>query len=192
MRRVPASQREVADEAPLVHRPARAAKAGPVRGSELYALLAVLTMTTILSGMILLQMGMFGSVKWENEGDSRVHFLDGEPKVFDEFIKARPDNMVAFVFYTKTCPHCKRMRVPFLEASAAYPDVTFIAIDGKLSPDLADRYRVDAVPTVVFMPYPRREDRVAWYPGLPELAPLRKWIDSQILAGERVIKAGFI
>lgn len=191
-RRIPASQRADAQKSPFLDTPARPATAKPTRGNELFTLVAVIGATFVLSSVILWEMDIFGGGKWANVGDSRVHMLQGDPNVFLDFIKTKPDNKVAFVFYTRTCPHCKRMRAPFLEASAAFPDVTFVAIDASRSAELANQYKVSSVPAVVFMPVVRRTDRVTWYKGDPKLEPLKKYIEKQIHDSDIVIKAGLI
>lgn len=191
-RRFPASLRADAQNPPPLGRPARHASEAQNSKSELIGLVVVVSVTIVLSTLILWQMDIFGSGAWENTADSRVHLLHGEPKVFTDFIETKPDQKVVFAFYTKSCPHCKRMREPFMQASASFPDVTFVAIDASKSSQLADQYKVESVPRVLFMPIVRRTDRVTWYDGSAKLSELKKYIEKQIHDADIVIKAGLI
>lgn len=196
-RRVPASRREDArdaQDASLLDRPAERATEARDATREVVGLIAVVGTTIVLSAIILWQMDIFGEGRWENTADSRVHLLPGSvtPKMFTDFLDTKPDSKVAFVFYTRTCPACKRMRAPFMRASVEFSDVTFVAIDASKSGELASQYKVDSVPRVLFMPIARRSDRVTWYDGGAKLTELKTYIEKQIHDADIVIKAGLI
>lgn len=148
----------------------------------------------MLSVIILWHMDIFGGGEWKPTAGSRVHLLPRSvtPKMFTNFLETRPDNKVVFVFYTRTCPSCKRMRTPFMEVSADFPEVTFVAIDASESRELASQYKVTSVPRVLFMPVVRRADRVTWYEGGARRSELKSYIEKQIHDADVVIKAGLI
>jgi thiol-disulfide isomerase/thioredoxin len=186
--------REDAAEGPLLGRKERRPAARPrlMRPRDVYALAVMFGVTAVLTCLVLWWMDLFSTGVWENEGNSRVHFLTGTPDVMTEFLEARPTDKVAFAFYSTTCPHCKRMRAPFLNASHAFPGVTFIAIDASQSMELADKYQIDAVPAVMFMPIARRPDRFATYPGPPNFDELQKYLASMEKSSDRLVREGLI
>jgi thioredoxin len=76
----------------------------------------------------------------------------GEPITTAEFDKViAGDKLVMVDFYTTWCGPCKKM-APFIEqVREKHSDiVTVLKVDAEAQMDIADRYRLEGYPTVIF------------------------------------------
>ncbi len=67
-------------------------------------------------------------------------------KEFDEIIEK---GLVVVDFFATWCGPCKMVAPIFEEISNAHEDITFIKVDVDQYPDLAARYQVSTIPTII-------------------------------------------
>lgn len=121
---------------------------------------------------------------WDASPGERVAFLAGGPPVLTHFLAKKVDDAVLLAFYTPTCPHCKRMRAPFLRAAEAWKSVVFVAVDAAKNGAMADQFDVEAVPTLFLI---RGGKRVP-YEGQPNYEMLSKFLEKEV--GAQVERIG--
>lgn len=123
----------------------RPRRTGP---SDVLVIFGVLASTALLSVLMLWYLGALGSGVWANTSTSEVTFITTP----EEYESVRLSGHLVAVFYSESCLACKRMRSPFLAASAVVGDATFIAIDAARMPDLADNFKIQFIPSIFFVP----------------------------------------
>ena len=90
------------------------------------------------------------TVATQSQCQQSNHF--GEPITTAEFDKViAGDKLVMVDFYTTWCGPCKKM-APFIEqVREKHSDiVTVLKVDAEAQMDIADRYRLEGYPTVIF------------------------------------------
>lgn len=180
-RRVPASLRPdaVRDALPRPRGPPKSQLSHRTR--DLLLTLAFFAVTALLSFMVLLKMDLLGgAVPWENEDGSRVDFLTGKPRALRDYLDAHAENPALVAFYTPTCPHCKRMRLPFLQASAQFRALRFVAVNAAESVDMADEFQVEFVPAVVLLPKVGNRTARVFYEGAPNYKKLMAFLKTEL------------
>lgn len=90
-------------------------------------------------------------------------------------------------FYTETCPHCKNMVPVLAEISAEYPQsLKLVRIDAEANPKLADRYKVNGVPSFVII---KNGQTVESFSGEMDKSELEALIKKHIAQGDVQPKA---
>lgn len=112
----------------------------------------ILSVTAVVSVTVLWFMGVLGSGKWDSDPKSPVKFIT-QRQEWDTVLResAKP---VLLAFYSESCPSCKRMRSPFLDA-ASDPEcasVQFVAINAASAEmsQLADTMNIQHVPSLLY------------------------------------------
>lgn len=161
-------------------RPAPGGEYMKARRREVYVFLVFVGTTAILTSIFLWAIGIIGPSSWYNENGSQVHFLSGSPDVLDEFLKTRQNDKVALAFFSTSCPHCRRMRAPFLQCSREFTDVTFIGINAAKNYELAQRFKLDVVPSILWLASGSRLDNPTMYPGQPRFGELKQFFNERL------------
>ncbi len=117
--------------------------------SDSVVILGILGLTVAICVAILSSSGVLGSGVWTNSAGSRV-LLVADTEAWKEALSNAPGPIVV-VFYSESCPSCKRMRAPFLATSRAISDVTFVAVDATRMDELSAEFKIEFVPTVFFL-----------------------------------------
>lgn len=75
-----------------------------------------------------------------------MNYIHLEQENFDELIK---NGIVLLDFYASWCGPCKMFGPVFEEVSHSFPDYKFIKIDVDKFEDIAKRYGVMSIPTII-------------------------------------------
>ena len=60
-------------------------------------------------------------------------------------------NLLVIDFYATWCGPCKMLAPVFEEVSAKYPDATFVKVNVDEEEELARKFRISVIPTLVFV-----------------------------------------
>ena len=76
--------------------------------------------------------------------------LEGPAEINESPVKLESGQKVVFYkFYADWCPPCKK-QAPIVEAiSKEYPNIEFVHVDTDKDPELAAKYNVQSIPTMV-------------------------------------------
>jgi thioredoxin 1 len=89
---------------------------------------------------------------------------------FEEIV-ANSDKPIVMDIYSVNCGPCKSMEPVFKDLSAQYPDLQFVKINCDTQPELAEKYKVTRLPTVLFIK-PGQEAEVLQSVGFTSKAEL--------------------
>lgn len=92
---------------------------------------------------------------------------------FDALV-ATPDRTIVIDFFATWCGPCKMLAPVLEEVSAAYPDVSFGKIDVDEEEDIARRYGISVIPTLIAL---KNGEVVKKATGYMDADALRAWID---------------
>lgn len=118
--------------------------------------LSVVSLTALVSISLLWSIGLLGSGKWEKNASPLVSFVKDQTEWHSLLRDSTKPLFLAF--YSETCPGCKRMRYPFLQAAAdpKTSNVQFVAINSASSGavNLANSLNIKFVPALLFISSP--------------------------------------
>jgi len=153
---------------------------------ELRTFIIVVILSVAGSLAMFWYMDMLSSGRWEDKLESRVHYLHGET-AFREILFPGERNVSepGFVaFYSQTCPHCKKMRLPYLQSSNKFTDVKFLAVNISEpdNRDFAIGFGIKSIPSVFFLPSGSAADvgkdiKRVKYTGISRLPKLVEFIE---------------
>lgn len=87
-------------------------------------------------------------------------------------LKAENGQVLAIDFGATWCGPCQKFHPTFDEAAAKYSAVKFVYVDVDENPQAAEKYGVEAVPTIIVVDTKGNESR---YTGIDELLPSDKF-----------------
>lgn len=87
-------------------------------------------------------------------------------------LNAAEGQVLAIDFGATWCGPCQKFHPTFDEAAAKYPAVKFVYVDVDENPGAAEKYNVEAVPTIIVVDNKGKETR---YTGIDELLPSEKF-----------------
>lgn len=90
---------------------------------------------------------------------------------FDDLLQQKP--IVLVDFYATWCGPCQMMSKVMSECSTAVKDVAFVKVNTEKYPNIATRYQVQALPTLVLF---KHGSAVARVEGALSASQLRQWI----------------
>lgn len=94
-----------------------------------------------------------------------------------EALVATPDKLTVIDFFATWCGPCKMLAPVLEEVSAAYPDVAFGKVDVDEEEELARRYGISVIPTLVAI---KNGEVVKKTTGYMDTDALRAWIDGAL------------
>lgn len=92
-------------------------------------------------------------------GGSTVHHIE-DVQQFDDLL-SRAEGLVIVDFSAEWCGPCKMIAPVFDELARGTPGAVFIKIDVDKTPELADRFEVQGMPTFIFIKNGDVKDRFA-------------------------------
>lgn len=90
--------------------------------------------------------------------------LDVTESNFSEMVEQSTQPVVLDIYAT-WCPPCRRMAPILEQASLRFPNIRFVKVDFDANPDIAQRYGVKQLPTILFIA-PGKADPVIRSTGL--------------------------
>lgn len=72
-------------------------------------------------------------------------------KLISEVADLPTSGSVVIDFFAQWCGPCKKIAPAFEKLAEVYPSITFLKVDVDESPELVDKYDVNAMPTFVFL-----------------------------------------
>jgi thioredoxin 2 len=82
-------------------------------------------------------------------------------------------------FWADWCGPCKMMAPAFAEAAQARPRVRFVKLDTEQAQDVAARYAIRGIPTLILFAQGREQARVS---GAMSASQILGWLDAQLRA----------
>lgn len=99
-----------------------------------------------------------------------------DQKEFDILV-ATPDKLILVDFFATWCGPCKMLAPVLEEVSADYPEVAFVKVDVDESEELARRYGIRVIPTLVLL---RNGEVLLTETGYKDADALRALIDGAL------------
>ena len=99
-----------------------------------------------------------------------------DQKEFDILV-ATPDKLILVDFFATWCGPCKMLAPVLEEVSADYPEVTFVKVDVDESEELARRYGIRVIPTLVLL---RNGEVLLTETGYKDADALRALVDGAL------------
>ncbi len=90
---------------------------------------------------------------------------------------AKAEQVVVVKFYADWCPPCKLLTPIMEELAGDYTSVKFVAVDTDASQELAAKYQIEALPTVLFFKNGKIVDKIV---GLEKKDALSKRIQAVV------------
>lgn len=146
---------------------------------ELVLAVSLLAALTLGAGLFLWFLGVIGSGVWRNVGASRVLFLENGETLPSQ------NGMLAVAFYSESCPHCTRMRGPFLRVSAMpeFADIKFAAVNVYENKKLTENFEITFIPNVLFFAEginEKGQGKFVRYEGSPSRKSLERFLRKQV------------
>lgn len=142
-------------------------------------------------------MDFLSSGSWEDKVESRVQFLTDDSALREDLLKlTMPMTSTVIAFYSESCLHCKKMRLPFLKCSNDFADARFVGVNlsgdsqiVKSNLELAKSFGVTHVPTIFFLTVQDNAEGEAAvtkvrYQDRPSYSQLQKFIQAQLSSGQ--------
>ncbi len=94
---------------------------------------------------------------------------------FDEALRAADDSLVVIDFFATWCGPCKRLTPQLVELSTQNPTVKFYKMDVDKNGEISKKYKISAMPTILFIKNGRVVKKVVGA-NMPEiLSALKKY-----------------
>lgn len=121
---------------------------------NLMVFLLILGIVSLIAVIVLWQLDMFSSGKWETK-NSNVIFVKSLQHLNNVLTDSSLPHIIAI--YSESCPSCKRMRAPFLSVAKSFShrkNVRFVAVkaDNREFMVLFIKWDVNVVPTILYLP----------------------------------------
>ncbi len=116
--------------------------------------LGISAVVSLIAVVVLWQLGVFGSGKWDQSSPSNVVFVDSLQSLNKLLDNTTVPHVIAI--YSESCPSCKRMRAPFLKVAESFAGepARFLGIKAENHEfaELFTKWDVTVVPTVAYLP----------------------------------------
>jgi thioredoxin 1 len=108
--------------------------------------------------------------------DAAIHLADNE---VTDFLTQHASELVVIDFYADWCPHCQTLSPVLEDLAREYKTkgAQIVKVDADTSPDNAEKYQVEALPTLVFIKNGEEVERLT---GGRDRATLAQLIDQHL------------
>ena len=120
-----------------------------LEGGDIFIVVSAFSFLTGVTILVMWLVGLVGDGVWVNTPESHVELLS-DASEFSRYLGQPGRGPLLLAFYSEDCGACKRMRAPFLEASAIERSVTFLALKARGNGEFADKFKIQYVPKLLF------------------------------------------